>query len=268
MKSYNEADVIGPSLHRLINNGIKVYLIDNWSTDGTVEIARKFLGNGLLSIEQYPPEGRLYHHWAALLRRTEEVALMLNANWYIHHDIDEFRETPWPELNLRDGFYHADQCGFNAVDFTLVNFEITDDSFIAGSDFVEHFHYWDFGHRPGHFQQIKAWKHTGQRVNLVDTGGHHANFPEQRVYAYKFLTRHYTFRTQEQAFRKIFEDRTIHPDAQGKMHGHLDLYRELYNEKQSFLRNPEDLKRFDESFYSNFLVERVSGINIPRKWSV
>jgi hypothetical protein len=265
MKTYNEADIIAPVLHHLISGGIKVYLIDNWSTDATVEIARSFLGRGLIQIEQFPPEGRDgTYHWNPMLQRTEEVALELNANWYIHHDADEYRESPWENLNLRDGLYHADQCGFNAVDFTLVNFQPVDDNFVSGSDFVSYFPYWEFGRRVGHFQQIKAWKNTGQRVNLTDTNGHLVSFHGRRVYPYKFLLRHYTFRTQEQAYRKMHQERIKHPTEQGKM----SLHYEVLRIQENYLRDQRELNLFEETFYSNYLVERLSGIGIlPRDTS-
>lgn len=259
MTSYNEADIIAPSLHQLITSGIKVYLIDNWSTDGTVEIARSFLGKGLIGIEQYPLEGRAdYYHWAPLLHRKEEVARDLQADWYIHTDVDEYREAPWSDMTLRDGLYHVDECGFNAVDFTLVNFALIDNSFPPGSDYVKYFRHWEFGERPGHFIQVKAWKNTSLPVDLTSSGGHLATFDNQRIYPYKFLNRHYTFRTDAQARRKIRAERIAHPDEAGKWHTHIDLYKEL----ESFVRDPRELHRFDQDFYTEYLVERLSGINI------
>jgi SAM-dependent methyltransferase len=260
IKTFNEADVIASALQHLIAGGIDVYLIDNWSTDGTVEIARSFLGRGLIHIEQFPDEGRSdnCYHWGPLLKRTEEVAATLGANWYIHHDADEYRESPWLGLTLRDGLHHADRCGFNAVDFTVVNFPPVDDTFAPGSDFVAHFSQWEFGRRPGHFQQVKCWKNLGQRVNLTDTGGHRVGFCEQRVYPYKFLLRHYSFRTQAQAHAKVHDERVVHPSERGAINGHYASMRDGGN----FLQELHELPRFDETFYGRYMVERLSGIGI------
>ena len=255
----NEADIIAPALRRLIGQGLKVYLIDNWSTDATMDIARQFLGKGLINIEQYPPGGRNgTYHWLPLLKRKEELARELGADWYIHHDVDEYRESPWPDVDLCDGLYHVDRCGFNVVDFTLINFEPIDNGFVDGTDYVQYFRYWEFGKRPGHFIQVKAWKNLHQGVNLTDTGGHHVQFDGQRIYPHKFLLRHYSFRTDIQSRKKIHQERVIHPSEEGKINNHYAQYEEL----QSFIRKPADLKTFNDNFYKEYLVERLSGINI------
>src|SRR5262245_41210084 len=100
--AFNEADIISPVLGHLVENGIEVYLIDNHSTDDTVAQARPWLGRGLLDIESFPPsctvETSAYEvfDWTAILHRKEELAQTLCADWFIHHDADEIRESPWP----------------------------------------------------------------------------------------------------------------------------------------------------------------------------
>lgn len=262
VKTFNEADVIGPMVRRLTEGGVDVYLIDNWSTDGTLDIARQAAGHGLVGLEQFPPGGRSHgtYQWIPLLARTEEVASTIAADWYIHHDADEYRESPWPGVDLRDGLYHVAQCGFNAVDFTVVNFHPVDDGFTQGVDPVAHFRHWDFGLRPGHFQQVKAWKRTAARVGLVASGGHLATFPGRRIFPYKFLLRHYPFRTQTQAIRKVHDDRIPHETERGIMHGHYDQLRA----QPCFIRERGGLPVFDDDFYRHNLCERLAGVGIVR----
>jgi len=52
--SYNERRFIGPCLEHLYEQGVESYLIDNGSTDETVEIAEQFLDRGLIAIEEFP----------------------------------------------------------------------------------------------------------------------------------------------------------------------------------------------------------------------
>jgi hypothetical protein len=262
LKTHNEADLIAPSIMRLVRGGIDVYVVDNWSTDGTYEIAERFSGRGVIGLERFPAAGRGgTYHWRPLLERTEELAATLPGNWFVHHDADEYRESPFAGLTLRDGLWYADACGFNAVDFTVVNFSPVDDGYVAGTDFVPYFRHWSFGDRSGHFVQVKAWKQTGQRVCLAASGGHVAEFEGRRVFPYKCLLRHYPFRTRAQAQRKVHEDRVVHPEERGRMNTHYDLYRD----PNSVMRDPATLPVFDTAFAEEFMVERLTGIGIrPR----
>ena len=56
MVAYNEADVIGACIGALAEQGCDVYLIDHGSTDGTAEIAREWLGRGLVHVERFPED--------------------------------------------------------------------------------------------------------------------------------------------------------------------------------------------------------------------
>ena len=98
ISAFNEADVISPVIGHLVENGVNVYLIDNRSTDGTAAAAKRWLRKGLLGIEQFPAEapagdGPPPFDWEAILKRKEALAKELSADWFIHHDADEFREA-------------------------------------------------------------------------------------------------------------------------------------------------------------------------------
>ena len=160
ISAYNEADVIGYCLSRLIDDGIDVYLMDNWSQDDTYKIAESFLGKGLIGLEKFPPGGRTSGH--QLHKRLSHKEMLFKgfkkANWLMHCDADEFRESPWPGVSLKDAIYFVDRCGYTCIDYTVVNFRTTDNLFIDGSDFVEHFNYYEFGKHEGYFRQMKTWK--------------------------------------------------------------------------------------------------------------
>jgi GT2 family glycosyltransferase len=47
LQTYNEARFIRASLTHLISQGLEIYLIDNGSTDRTLEIARSFVHRGV-----------------------------------------------------------------------------------------------------------------------------------------------------------------------------------------------------------------------------
>ena len=99
ISAYNEGDIISPVISHLVENGVDVYLIDNHSTDDTVDRARTWLGKGVVAIESFPDdscpgsEPACAFPWSAILRRKEQLALELQADWFIHHDADEVREV-------------------------------------------------------------------------------------------------------------------------------------------------------------------------------
>ena len=52
--------------------------------------------------------------------------MQTQADWYIHMDLDEIRKSPWLDCSLRDGMYHVDQEGYNAIEFAVINFHPID----------------------------------------------------------------------------------------------------------------------------------------------
>ena len=118
--AFNEADIIGPVLTHLIDQGISAYLIDNHSSDETAAIAARFTGRGVVGIECFtasPARIPERFDWRALLRRKEALASELSADWFIHHDADEFRESPWPGMRLIEAIEQVDAAGYNTIDF-------------------------------------------------------------------------------------------------------------------------------------------------------
>ena len=263
MATYNEADVVVPAIEKLVNEGVFVYVIDNWSTDGTYQLVSDLIGKGVIGIERFPPDGPTpYYEWRELLRRKEQLARELEADWFMHVDADEVHKSPWQGVRLKDAIWRVDQSGFNAIDFTVLEFYPIDETFLPGSDFERHFLRWDFGKRSSHFLQIKAWKNCGVPVVLSESGGHEVVFEGRRVYPYKFLLKHYPVRGQAHGEKKIFRERKArYSPAERALgwHTHYDGIKEGY----CFLKNPAELRLWDEtSFYKEFLVERLSGIGI------
>jgi len=261
MNAYNEADIISQSLSHLIEQGIDVYLIDNWSTDGTYEIAKQFLGKGLIFIERFPHGGRNHgYHWHPQLERVAEIAFEQQYDWYIHHDVDEIREAPYFNISMKEMLYHVDRCGYNCVDHTILNFNMLGSFFYPGMNLITCFENWNFGIQHGHFTQIKAWKSIFPgKVNLASSGGHQVMFLDQKIFPVKFLTRHYPYRTIKQYVRKVYVDRK--PETGEAAEGWNSHYIEE-KDYSKLLREANSSKRFDYTFYSKYLVERLSGIGI------
>ena len=262
--AYNEEDVIPVTIRHLTEQGVEVHLIDNWSTDKTVERAVPFLGRGLHAITKFPPEGPSpTYDWHALLTHVEDLSLRSGANWCIHYDADEIRESPWPHIRLRDALYRVEREGFNAVDHTCVVFHpSTQQPAVDGA--IDRFAWFEFGKRPGHLLQIKAWQQPNIRVRLAESGGHSADFPGRRVYPFKFLLRHYPIRSQEQGLLKILADRKPRWNIEERLRGWHVQYDDV-EPGHNFLVDAAKLIEFrPDSFYADFLVERLSGIGADR----
>src|SRR4030066_1080142 len=97
----NEELYLAHCLEHLMSQGIETCLIDNDSTDRTLEIARKFLGRGVFRIEHFPFRG--YYKWQNCLLDKERLAIEIDADWFIHHDADEIRQAPNPYKTLLEG---------------------------------------------------------------------------------------------------------------------------------------------------------------------
>jgi hypothetical protein len=248
--AYNEGDIISAVIGHLIKNGIDVYLMDNHSTDDTVEQAKPWLGRGLMQIESFPCDApsdsplRGQFAWTAILSRKQELAREIRADWFIHHDADEIREGPWPGVNLKDAIQWVDTLGYNCIDFRAFNFPPVDNGFTQGNDPRTYFR---FCEPVAEFDklQLKCWKATGTPVSLCNSGGHDAEFPGRRIFPIPFLLRHYPIRSQTHGVRKVFSDRRPRLIETEQSKGWHIQYDQVEDETHNFLKNPEALSSFD-----------------------
>ena len=196
--AYNEELMIGPALDHLMSQGAEVYLIDNESTDRTVEIARRYLGRGLLGVETLPRKG--YFDLTSVLRREEERAKELPGDWFMHHDADEIRLAPPPYRTLAEGFAEVGRAGYNAVNFQEFVFVPTQQ--VPNHEHPEFprtmRHYYCLNPRPLH--RLNAWKRTDAPVTLTDA--HRVEFPGMRIFPEPFVLKHYICLSLPHAIRK------------------------------------------------------------------
>jgi SAM-dependent methyltransferase len=240
VSAYNEADVIVQVLRDLIEQGIKVYLIDDGSTDGTVAAVERFLGQGLIDIERRPPATTFA--WSEILRRKEELAQQLDARWFLHSDADELRESPWSKLTLLDAIREVDRLGYSAIDFKVLNFRPTDDRFLACNDLRDSFTFYEASSLWDRVQ-VKCWRKTEHRVDLVSSGGHEAIFPGRQVFPIQFLLRHYPIRSSAHGERKVFHERLQRFASSERDRGWHIQYDTL--SRGSVIRDPATLVAYD-----------------------
>jgi hypothetical protein len=241
--------------------GVHVHVIDNWSNDATPEILERFAAHPAVTWERFPQSGDTGHfELERLLGRVEEVAADSGADWVIHHDADEIRESPWPGVSLVEALWAVQQWGYNCIDHTVFNFRPVDNSWSPGDDLASSFPWCEFGNTPADFLQIKGWKPQATRLSMASNAGHQVQFDGRRVFPYKFLLRHYSIRSQEHGERKILRERQPRwsPDERAKgWHVHYDHY----NEQTSFLWKKEGLLRWG-TIDEHFLLGRLSGVGM------
>jgi predicted nucleic acid-binding Zn-ribbon protein len=260
--AYNEEDIIGLSIQHLIEQGVSVYLIDHSSTDGTVAEAQRFAGKGLIGIERFPDESGFPAEdaqrfaWGHILERKQTLAQKLDGDWFIHQDADEFRESPWPHLDLCQAIRAVQAAGYNAIDFAGFNFAPTEDSYRKGDDLCTAFWYCEPAQGFARLR-INAWKRSP--VDLVSSGGHEAIVPDRRVFPIRFLLRHYPIRNQAQGERKILQERQPRWDPAERAGGWHVQY-DGVEAGHRFIRDPATLTAYDPDAIRLQLFLRHRGV--------
>jgi glycosyltransferase involved in cell wall biosynthesis len=184
----NEAAYLWRCFEHLHTNGIEFCLIDNESTDATVDIARRFEGRGLLGIvtARYPG----FFDLTAQLKIKAQLASEFGADWYIHQDADEILEAPDSRTTLHDAIATVDAAGDNVINFDEFVFPPTsEDENCEGRDYVELMSRYYF-FEPHPVRLMRAWR-AASEVNFASSGGHHVLFSDRRIHPISFVLRHY-----------------------------------------------------------------------------
>jgi hypothetical protein len=200
LSTYNEERFVGGCIEHLARNGVDVYLIDNESTDATVPRAEPHLGRGLIGVETLPRRGQF--DLTAILRRKEELAVELEADWFMHHDADEIRVPPRSSQTLAQALAEVDASGHNAANFLEFTFvptvEAPDHDHPRFQETMRHYYPFlpTFPHR------LNTWKRQPVPVELTSSAGHHVRFPGLRMWPESFRMRHYLFLSKAHAVEK------------------------------------------------------------------
>lgn len=209
LATYNEARFIDTCIQHLNANGVEVYLMDNESTDGTPEMARHYLGHGIVGIETLPRSG----HFALReqLKRKEELYMTLDADWFMHVDADEIHVARPGKLTLNEAFSVAQGEGYNAVNFMEYTFvPVHEHPDHDNPQFLETMR-WYYPFLPEFPHRLNAWKKTSHPVELAWSGGHVVRFAGLNMYPHSFVMRHYIFLGPEHA-REKYEGKRYVPD--------------------------------------------------------
>jgi glycosyltransferase involved in cell wall biosynthesis len=264
--AFNEADIIDDVIAYLHEQGILVHFIDNWSTDETEAIVAARLDRGVVAIERIPPIDTASFDLEKVLIRMEQLSSVLDADWFVHYDADEIRRSAFRGVDLRSAIYAVDRAGYNAVDFTVLNFRPIDDSYVPGTSLERHFDHFEFGKTTDHLRQRKAWKNLGRTVALTERAGHDVLFTGRRVFPFKFMNKHYPVQSQAHGERKVVHERHERFNRRERLLRNWHVHYENAEKAPNFIVDPGKLIRFDDAtFHEEYLVERLTGVGSLRE---
>lgn len=214
LQTFNEERFVAACLEHLFRQGVEVYLVDNESTDRTVEVARQYLNRGLIDIESLPRDG--VFRLQVQMRRKEELASELDADWFMHIDTDEIYLPPSSNLTLPEALAQEDAKGYNAVNFVqFVYIPTREHPDHDNADYMRTMR-WYYPFIPFYPHAIRAWKRQETHVFLEWSGGHRVWFPELRLSPTPFKYRHYLLLSREHAIQKFVNKRYDPESPEGK----------------------------------------------------
>jgi hypothetical protein len=262
---FNEADVIKKTTEYLLGQGVDVFLVDNWSTDDSYEIIQKLAYDykGRVFCRRFPEDGPTdYYDWYHQLKLTENISREADYSWYIHYDADEYRIPPWKNVTLREAIYYIDSLGYNVIENTVIDFKVTEDN---GESIFMKDTWFDFGHRPSHFEQSKTWKKCNS-IDLKSSGGHIARVDNPRIFPLKFLNRHYPLRSLEHGKKKIFTDRKPRFVVENQKRGWHVHYNKIVN-AEDIIASKDTLLLWNENTFEEYYIQLFTGcgIEVERK---
>lgn len=197
----NEERYIAGAIEHLVAQGIEVYVCDNGSDDSSLELASRYLGSGVIGIEQIPFAG--VYRWRDLLRRKEQLFGSLDADWVMHADADEIHLPPAGHATVADAIVEADASGYDAVEFEEFTFVPTqEEPDHDHPDFLRTLRTF-YPFRPRRDHLVRAFKAGDRSIEIAWSGGHspRAEGPI-RVAPKRFRMRHYPFLSAAHAVAK------------------------------------------------------------------
>ncbi|MFC1664144.1 glycosyltransferase family 2 protein [Pseudomonadota bacterium] len=195
----NEIVYIRRCIQHLIEQGIKVAVIDNESTDGTPDICSEFSPEDVIEMQIYPFNG--VYEWEKLLIAKDQLRRKLDADWIIHQDADEFLWSNRVGESLQEALARAAQQNYDAVNFDEFVF-IPDSQNISydRTDFVKCMNSFYF-FEPVFPNRILAFSNS-LLVDNVSSGGHTLPMDQIRLFPQNMVLRHYIFLSRQHAIQK------------------------------------------------------------------
>lgn len=211
----NEGMHIRRAISDFVNDGVDVIVIDNGSTDQTLDICSEFKGNGLLFTRNMPWSGNFDLTQQLEIKNT--IISQLRHDWIIHADADEWMHSSREGESLVDGITRISDCGFNVINFEEFVFlpkpnQISDPT----SYKKQSLHYYYFA--PRKKRLMRAWNRI-LNVNNASSGGHVLRGENINVAPESFILRHYIVLSYQHALDKYIDREFSRRDLVKQWHG-------------------------------------------------
>ena len=198
----NERPYLRNCLGHLIDNGIDFYIVDNESTDATLDLLREpHIAEHLVGYERFPFEGAF--DWEGLLRAREQAARKVEADWVVFVSADEIMHSYRAGESLAAAIARVDAEGDDVIDFNEYVFLPVDTDYVvdcSGWQPLRHYYFFE----PKSPRLMRARKQSLE-VSHVAKGGHVLVGGPFKLSAESFALRHYIVRSQAHASRKYTE---------------------------------------------------------------
>ncbi len=239
--AYNEADVIDQVLTHHIRQGLQLVMIDNGSTDGTYDIARPFVGQGVVELKRMDTD---YYDWRLLLSKLSEMAARLKPDWAVLIGADEFLEDPNAATGetLVEGIQNEARTGYDVIQFDSFEFWPTPKDDSRECDVRRRMKYYTWSNS----FNFRAYRCIAG-ATITESGGHYPTpLPgiTLRISPRKFVLRHYKFRSYQHGVRKVFRERL--PRLRNQPQGWNVHYDSFLPTEHFFVRDPSELTLYSE----------------------
>lgn len=211
----NEAPYLKVLLPRLASQGIEVALIDNGSTDGSLDLYREYSNAPIVILEHMPYPG--YYSQTQQLQAKQRVYQRLKHDWVVHHDADEVFENPDPGLSLRDAILEADAGGYGVLNLDEFVFLPEPGQEFSGKDYYSGIlRYYFFEPAPNRLNRV--WRRDLFPENLM-SGGHTLTGSDLSIFPINQVMRHYIVLGYEHALSKYLGRKFAPEDLAKGWHG-------------------------------------------------
>jgi Glycosyl transferase family 2 len=221
--AHNEERMIEVCLAYYIRNGVSIYMIDNGSTDRTVELASSFLGRGLLAIESLSHDG--VFRLDRIDRMRKQIIDAVDTDWVIYSDADEFRFGA-EGLSLAETCGAVDKAGYNAINFFEFVFVPTEQSPVHCNYSFRDTMRWYYPFAPCLPWRISAWKKSNAATMVSP---HRTQFRGMRLCPRFFPLEHYQYLSFAHAAAKYGRRHHDERELASGLHGGYSGWRERYS---------------------------------------
>jgi glycosyl transferase family 2 len=194
----DEADVLAYNLDWYAEAGFPTVAIDNGSSDGSYELCEQALADGRLeALERIETE---QFEWQTVLGALLRLAERRRPDYLVLTAADEFFEVA-DGADLIGVMREDFGAGYNVLRFTNMEFLMTEQDDPAEPNPLARMRYYTCRR----VRMARAYPYV-PGLDIVTNRGHSPVFPpgtERRVSPRPFVSRHYPFRSAEQAIRKL-----------------------------------------------------------------